>query len=280
MVYDDAIIQNLRLLAEAVLQNEGYMDNYSEIDAIATYEDVIHDIKGPMTIIYTYVQLLEVTKSMPKSALAYVEAIKKNCFKALKLVTDVSDASKLRDGYLLPSFANVNIVDLMRNLTESTLPFTVKKTLNLDFVCDFEEKIMATDKAFIERVLLNLLSNSVKSTNVGGKIAVIMKDLGDRVEISVEDNGHGIKAENIDHIFDRYHTSDSVRGRGIGLSIVREIVEVLGGEISVKSKVGKGTKMTMVFPVFVIEHEKQTEQVCDDFYLDNMVQIELAEEYY
>ena len=256
------------------------MDNYSEIDAIAAYEDVIHDIKGPMTIIYTYVQLLEVTKSMPKGALSHVEAIKKNCFKALKLVTDVSDSSKLRDGYLLPVFANVNIVDLMRNLTESTLPFTINKNLTLNFVCKCEEKIMATDKTLIERVFLNLLSNSVKSTNVGGKIEVVLEDFGDKIEISVEDNGHGIKAENIDHIFDRYHTSDSVRGRGIGLSIVKEIVEVLGGEIKVKSKAGKGTKMTVIFPVFVIENEYSLERICDDFYLDNMVQIELAEEYY
>jgi len=256
------------------------MDNYSEMDTIATYEDVIHDIKGPMTIIYTYVQLLEVTKGMPKGALPHVEAIKKNCFKALKLVTDVSDSSKLRDGYLLPVFANTNIVELARNLTESTLPFTVNKNLTLDFSCSLEEKIMATDKALIERVLLNLLSNSVKSTGVGGKIEVVLKDLGERVEISVEDNGHGIKAENIEHIFERYHTTDRLRGRGIGLSIVREIVEVLGGEIRVKSKVGKGTKMTVTFPVFVIEHEEAPAQICDDFYLDNMVQIELAEEYY
>jgi len=256
------------------------MENYSDNDTIATYEDVIHDVKGPMTIIYTYVQLLEVTKGMPKSALAHVDAIKKNCFKALKLVTDVSDSSKLRDGYLLPAFANTNIVDLVRNLTESTLSLMVKKNLTLNFVCDFEEKLMATDKTLIERVLLNLLSNSVKSTNVGGKIEVKLRDLGDRVEISVEDNGHGIKSENVEHIFERYHTTDRLRGRGIGLSIVREIVEVLGGEIGVKSKVGKGTKMTIAFPVFVIENEAEAQRICDDFYLDNMVQIELAEEYY
>ncbi|MDL2248298.1 HAMP domain-containing histidine kinase [Tyzzerella sp. OttesenSCG-928-J15] len=256
------------------------MDNYSENDSLAIYENVIHDIKGPMTIIYTYVQLLEVTKNMPKDALQHVEAIKRNCFKSLKLVNDINDSSKLRDGYLIPSFNNINIVDLLRNVTESTQPFTINKNLNLNFESSCEAKMMATDKALIERVLLNLLSNAVKSTAHNGSIWVKLVDLPDKVEITVEDNGRGIKAENLERIFERYHTGDSIRGRGIGLSIVKEIVEVLGGEINVKSVEGKGTKMIVTLPVFLIDTEKEQERVCDDFYLDNMVQIELADEYY
>lgn len=255
------------------------MDNFVD-ENLTAYENAIHDIRGPMTIIYTYAQLLEVTKRMPPGALEHIQAMKRNCFKALKIITDVSDSSKIRDGYLLPNFANTDIVELVQNVVESTQPFTIRKNIKLICSSEFEGKIMATDKTLVERVLLNLLSNSVKHVDKGGAITVSMKDLTEFLEISIEDNGQGIKADKLPHIFDRYHTGDSARGKGIGLSIVREIVEVLGGTISAVSEEGKGTKMTVCLPIFLLDRESEKPRFSDDFYVDNMVQIELSDEFY
>ncbi|MCL2565094.1 MAG: HAMP domain-containing histidine kinase [Defluviitaleaceae bacterium] len=255
------------------------MDNFVD-ENLTAYENAIHDIRGPMTIIYTYAQLLEVTKKMPPSALEHIQTMKRNCFKALKIITDVSDSSKIRDGYFLPNFANTNIVQLVKNVVESTQPFTVRKNVELIFSKEFDEKIMATDKTLVERVLLNLLSNSVKHVEKGGFIKVSIKNSNEFLEISVEDNGKGIKAEVLPHIFERYHTGDSIRGKGIGLSIVREIVEVLGGSINAMSEEGKGTKMTVNLPIFLLDKENDKPKFSDDFYVDNMVQIELSDEFY
>lgn len=246
---------------------------------LTAYENAIHDIRGPITIIYTYAQLLEVTKRMPPKALGHVQAMKRSCFKALKIISDVSDSSKMRDGYLLPNFTNTNIAELVRNVVESTQPFTVHKAAVLTYNTDSPEKIMATDKTLVERVLLNLLSNSVKAVDKGGLISVSLRDGGDFAEISVEDNGRGIKAEKLQRIFDRYHTSDGRKGKGIGLSIVREIVEVLGGAIEARSEEGRGTVMTVTLPVFLVENNKEKPKFSDDFYVDNMVQIELSDEF-
>jgi len=253
------------------------MENFVD-ENLTAYENAIHDIRGPITIIYTYAQLLEVTKRMPPKALDYIHNMKKSCFKALKIVNDVSDSSKIRDGYLLPNFINFNIVELIGSLVESTQPFTVRKAIELTYNSDSLEKIVATDKTLIERVILNLLSNSVKSVDKGGFIKVTVKDSKEFLEISVGDNGHGIKAEKLRQIFDRYHTSDSARGKGIGLSIVREIVEVLGGTIEAQSEENKGTVMTVKLPVFLVDAVEKP-KFSDDFYVDNMVQIELSDEF-
>jgi len=255
------------------------MDNFID-ENLTAYENAVHDIRGPMTIIYTYAQLLEVTKRMPPKALDYIEIMKRNCFKALKIVNDVSDSSKIRDGYLLPNFTNVNIVELIQSVVESTQPFTVRKEIGLTCVSEFDEKVMATDKTLIERVFLNLLSNSVKSIDHGGLINVSIQDSEEGVKITVEDNGHGISADKLGRIFERYHTTDSTRGKGIGLSIVREILEVLGGSIEAWSEEGKGTRMTVSLPVFVIDKESVIPKLSDDFYIDNMVQIEFSDEFY
>jgi len=255
------------------------MDNFVD-ENLSAYENAIHDIRGPMTIIYTYAQLLEVTKRMPPKALVYIETMKRNCFKALKIVNDVSDSSKIRDGYLLPNLANVDIVELIGGVVESTQPFTVRKNIKLTYESDFDEKIIATDKTLIERILLNLLSNSVKSVANEGIVKVSINGTDEKIEIAVEDNGSGIKADKLERIFERYHTSDSTRGKGIGLAIVREILEVLSGTIEAFSEEGKGTKMVVSLPVFVMDVENVTIKLTDDFYIDNMVQIELSDDFY
>jgi len=254
------------------------MENFID-DNLNAYENAIHDIRGPITIIYTYAQLLEVTKRMPPKSLNYIHAMKRSCFKALKIISDVSDSSKIRDGYLLPNFTNINIVELMENLVESTQPFTLRKSVSLTFNSKVSEILMATDKTLVERVVLNLLSNSVKSVDKNGFVEVSLKESKDFLEISVKDNGHGINPAKLEKIFDRYHTSDSARGKGIGLSIVREIVEVLGGTIEAQSEEGKGTLMSVKLPVFLVEEKEATPKFTDDFYTDNMVQIELSDEF-
>jgi len=112
----------------------------------------------------------------------------------------------------------------------------------------------------MERVVLNLISNAIKFSSIGDEIFVQVKDRGEFVEISVKDNGVGIKKQHLDMIFDRFKQVDkslsrNAEGTVVGLSLVKSIVELLGGSISVQSKVGEGSKFTVVIPSVKVSDE-------------------------
>jgi signal transduction histidine kinase len=135
------------------------------------------------------------------------------------------------------------------------------KGLNLIFDTDVEEKVMACDAEMIERIMLNLLSNAVKYTEKNGYIKVTIKDNKDCLRVSVRDTGVGIPEDKRDVIFERFAQGDKqftrrCEGSGIGLSLVKSIVELHGGRIWVNSTVGKGSDFVFELPFQVIEEDK------------------------
>lgn len=129
--------------------------------------------------------------------------------------------------------------------------------ISIVFDTDIEEKIIAFDADMMERIILNLLSNSIKFTEKGGKIEVNISDKGKEISISVKDNGIGIPSNKLDKIFDIFTQVDnSLRktgGSGIGLYLVKSLVELHGGRIFVESEYGKGTEFTIVLPYKTID---------------------------
>ena len=135
----------------------------------------------------------------------------------------------------------------------SVTSITEAKGINIIFDTDIEEKIIAFDPEKIERIVLNLLSNAIKFSDKGDEIIVGIKDKNEFVEISVKDNGIGIEENHLNMIFDRFKQvneslSRNAEGTGIGLSLVKSIVELQGGSIYVESEVGKGSKFTVMIP--------------------------------
>ena len=138
--------------------------------------------------------------------------------------------------------------------------FTESKGIDIIFDTDTEEKIIAYDPEKIERIVLNLLSNAIKFSDKGDEILVNVKDKNKFVEISVKDNGIGIEKNQLDMIFDRFKQvnkslSRNAEGTGIGLSLVKSIVELQGGSISVESEFGKGSKFTVLIPAVKVLQE-------------------------
>jgi signal transduction histidine kinase len=130
----------------------------------------------------------------------------------------------------------------------------------LEFDTDTEEKFMECDPDKIERVMLNLLSNAVKFTKKNGKITVNIHDNEDKVIISVKDNGIGIQKDKQDLIFQRFHQVDksltrSHEGSGIGLSLVKSLVELHGGTIKVESEYGDGSEFIIILPTHIRNSE-------------------------
>ena len=221
--------------------------------------NISHELKTPLNVIFSAVQLfslycnsgsLEEKKDL---IIKYIESIKQNSYRLSKLINNIVDTSKIEAGFFELDLSNNNIVEVVEETVMSVTNFTEIKGLNIIFDTNIEEKIIACDPVKIERVVLNLISNAVKFSDKGEEIFVQVKDKNEFVQISVKDNGVGIEKRHLDVIFDRFMQVDkslsrNAEGTGIGLSLVKSIVELHGGSISVESEFGKGSKFIVLLP--------------------------------
>ena len=160
-------------------------------------------------------------------------------------------------------FGNYNIVKVIEDITLSTVEYIESKGMSIIFDTNVEEKIIVVDRENMERVMLNLLSNAVKFSKENGEIFVNLYDLGDKIRISVKDNGIGIPKKMQDKIFERFVQSESLftrshEGSGIGLSLVKSIVEAHGGQVHVKSKENRGSEFLVDLPNILSTKEPNT----------------------
>ena len=221
--------------------------------------NISHELKTPLNVIFSAVQLfslycdsgsLEEKKDL---IIKYIESIKQNSYRLSKLINNIVDTSKIEAGFFELNLSNNNIVEVVEDVVMSVTNFTEIKGLNIVFDTNIEEKIIACDPVKIERIVLNLISNAVKFSDKGEEIFVQVKDRNEFVEISVKDNGVGIEKRHLNMIFDRFMQVDkslsrNAEGTGIGLSLVKSIVELHGGSITVESEFGKGSKFIVRLP--------------------------------
>ena len=252
--------------------------------------NISHELKTPLNVIFSAVQLFSVycnSDSLDEkkdSVNKYIKSIKQNCFRLSKLINNIVDSSKIKAGFFELNLSNNNIVEVVEEIVMSVVDFTGSKSLNIIFDTDMEEKIIACDPEKIERIILNLISNAMKFSNKHDEVFVDIKDKNDFIEISIKDNGIGIKDNNLDMIFDRFKQVDkslsrNSEGTGIGLSLVKSIVELHGGSISVESEYGKGSKFTVILPT----QKVMQENILHSTKLRNKndgVQVELSDIYF
>ncbi|MDZ7548547.1 GHKL domain-containing protein, partial [Clostridium perfringens] len=139
------------------------------------------------------------------------------------------------------------------DITLSVIPYIQSKGLELVFDTDIEEKIMCFDPDKIERIVLNLLSNAIKFSNPAGIINISLKDMGNGISFSVKDTGIGIKEDQLNIIFERFKQVNKSftreqEGSGIGLSLVKALVELHNGSIEVKSSYSEGSEFIVKLP--------------------------------
>ena len=221
--------------------------------------NISHELKTPLNVIFSTAQLLDMyyksgsLENKRDAFINYISSIKQNSYRLSKLINNIVDTSKIEAGFFELNLSNNNIVEVVEEITMSVTSFTEIKQISIIFDTDVEEKIIACDPEKIERVMLNLISNAIKFSNKGEEILVNIRDLNEWVEISVKDNGVGIDNEHLNMIFDRFKQVDkslsrNAEGTGIGLSLVKSIVELHGGSISVESKYGNGSKFIVILP--------------------------------
>lgn len=228
------------------------------------FANISHEFKTPLNILMGAMQLLELYASNgvimdPHLKLSkYMETMKQNANRLLRLINNLIDLTKIDSSYYEVEFFNIEIVSIIENIVNSIEIYANMKSISVTFIKDVDEKIIACDVDKIERVLLNLLSNAIKFTDEGGKIEVRVSSVGNNFYISVKDDGIGIPEDKLDVIFQRFRQLDKSfsrnrEGSGIGLSLVKAIVEMHQGRITVESHYGKGSIFFVELPVRVVK---------------------------
>jgi signal transduction histidine kinase len=238
----------------------------------AFFANVSHELKTPLNLVYSATQLMEMylgnnMLENKKGKFSHsIDIIRQNCFRLTRLINNIVDLSKIESGFFNLNLSNENIVYITEDIVQSISDYIKFKGINIIFDTNVEEKVIACDPDKIERVLLNLISNAIKFTNQNGSIFVSIYDKDDTVEITVKDTGIGIDEKHLTKIFERFHQVDkslsrNAEGTGIGLSIVKGIVEMHGGKISVESSPGEGSVFRVQLPTKTIENARIDSQI-------------------
>jgi len=216
-----------------------------------------HELRTPLNVNLAEIQLLQLylkdDKYVQKEKInKHLRSMKRNCMCLIRLVNNLIDTTKIDGGFYKPHFSNKDIVGLIKRIVLSVLPYMKQKDINLLFSTDIEKLSIICDANMIERIILNIISNAIKFTKDSININICNKI--DTVIISVKDNGIGIKEEDQDIIFERYKQVSKLltrenEGCGIGLSLTKALVEMHGGNISVKSECGSGSDFIVELPV-------------------------------
>lgn len=273
-----------RAIASNLLLQESIERNNIKTDYVTT---ISHELRTPLNIIINSSKLLklklnteEFNKSLCEKQLSYID---KNSIRLLKLVNNLIDVSKIEIGYMDINYSMSNIVEVVEEAALSTVEFA--KSFNIEIIVDTEEEeiITAFDKVKIERIILNLISNSIKAIKNHGEIYIHILKEENNVIIKITDTGVGIPNDMIPNIFDKFkkaHSYDTLKrdqeGSGLGLYIVKGLIELHKGTIEVDSTLGKGSTFTITLPLIYIDEDNKSSNLLESD-LDNLKSIELSD---
>ena len=222
------------------------------------FANISHELRTPLNIFYSTLQLLDIKSNDMSVDFRQVyennkQYLKINCKRMLRLINNIIDITKIDVGFTKAKFTNCDIVRVVEDITLSVINYANNKNINIVFDTEVEEHIIKCDSSMIERAILNLLSNAIKFTKENGNIFVNLYKDENWVHIIVKDDGIGIPISIQDIIFERFVQGDKSltrlnEGSGIGLSIVKSIVELNNGEIYLDSDEENGTEFEILLP--------------------------------
>ena len=211
--------------------------------------NVSHELKTPLAVIGNYATMLQRSGITEEEKKEYAKAISEASRRLAQLITNILKLSKLENQQIFPQHQEF---DLGEQLCESLLQFEeVWEAKAMEIETDIEDDVrIKSDPELLSLVWNNLISNALKFTPDGGRIGVTLKTEGDSVIVQVCDTGCGMTPEVGQHIFEKFYqgdTSHATQGNGLGLALVKRVVDILCGEISVQSICGKGSTFTVKF---------------------------------
>ena len=209
--------------------------------------NVSHELKTPLSVLQNYGALLEEPNLPEEKRLEYAKSITRVTKHLSELITNILKLNKLEAQKLNPILISCNLSEMV---CECLIGFENEwERKNIEIETDIKEDIhIMTDSEMLLLVWTNLFSNALKFTPDGGKVSVSLKKNDNYVYVSVSDTGCGMDEKTMKHIFDKFYqgdTSHSVKGNGLGLALVKRVVDILNGEINVESTPGKGSTFTV-----------------------------------
>ena len=234
----DIIMDNLNTMASELGKSEILKSDF--------ISNVSHEIKTPLAVIQSYASLLADpnldSEERERCSRALLQATKR----LNDLITNILKMNKLENQEIKPDFCSYSLTDQLAEIIVGYEDMIDKKGLELD--CALDEVKISSCPSYLEIVWNNLISNAIKFTDEG-KISVSLRAEGKNAVVSVSDTGCGIDSETGKRIFDKFYQGDTSRqaqGNGLGLALVKRVIDVLGGEIEVKSEKEKGSTFTII----------------------------------
>ena len=234
----DLIMENLNMVAEELGKSELLKTDF--------ISKISHELKTPLAIIKSYTELIAKSGVTEEERVKYSEIIISASRRLSSLVSNILKLNKL-ENQGITELSDVRVGALLSECIIAYEELLEKKSIELS--ADIDEFSLKTSESHIEIVFNNLFSNAVKFTEPGGKISVSLKRKGNDAYLKVSDSGCGISKEAGTRIFEKFYQADTSRsgeGNGLGLALVKKVIDTLGGEISVESEIGKGSTFTVV----------------------------------
>jgi PAS domain S-box-containing protein len=260
------IEERSRLLSsENVARREAERANRLKDEFLAT---ISHELRNPLNAILGWAHMMRMGKLNEANMERAVETIYRNAKSQTQLVADLLDVSRIISGKLRLDVRTVDLISIVNAAIDSIRPAADAKGIRLQTLLDPAAGPISGDADRLQQIVWNLLTNAVKFTPKSGRIQVKVQRVNSHVEIVVTDSGVGISREFLPYVFDRFRQADASTtrihgGLGLGLSIVRQLVDLHGGSVSVHSEgEGKGATFTITLPfVGVISNQKEDESV-------------------
>ena len=239
-----------------------------------------HDIRTPMNAIVGYTNIAKSNKHKPETVADALDKIGSSSHYLLSLINDILDISKIESGKMQISCGPCDLAELFRRIEDITALQAKKKSLVINYcydnICHYQ---VITDELRIEQIIINIVSNAIKYTPPGKTVDLIAEEVPspggkNKYRFIIRDTGIGIKEDYMPHIFESFTreertTVNRIQGTGLGLAITAKIVEMMGGTISVKSKLGEGSEFTVELELEPLETDSQANA-------DNSENIDLA----
>jgi PAS domain S-box-containing protein len=222
---------------------------------------ISHELRTPLTSMLGWVQMLRSGKLDPSMAVRALETIERNVKSQAQLIEDLLDISRITTGRLRLEIRPLDPASVINAAVDAVRPAADAKNIRIQTIFDSDAGPISGDYERLQQVVWNLLSNSIKFTPKGGRVQIQLERVNSHVEINVSDTGQGIKIEFLPYIFDRFTQADSSNTRsfggiGMGLAIVKSIIEMHGGTVAALSKgEGHGSTFTVKLPLMAIRQE-------------------------
>ncbi|MBE9225910.1 PAS domain-containing protein [Phormidium sp. LEGE 05292] len=231
-----------------------------------------HELRSPLNPILGWAKLLRTRQFNQTKTAQALETIERNAKLQAQLVEDLLDVSRILSGKLSLNIAPVNLINVIEAAIETVRLAATAKSIQIDTNFSPNVGLVTGDANRLQQVIWNLLSNAVKFTQIGGKVEVKLEEVNQQAQIQVIDNGKGINPEFLPFVFDYFRQADSSTtrkfgGLGLGLAIVRQVIELHGGTVLAASKgEGKGATFTVKLPLLnrvnkIIKSEKLNDLV-------------------